>query len=69
MFYGGAPKAVLEMVDKDVLCQLSVEILETENKLGYGFAGSLFNCVKLAKQFAYGDNRVPTSWNVVNSPG
>ena len=43
------------MVDKDILCQLSVEILETEDKLGYDFVGSLFDRVKLAKQFTYGD--------------
>ena len=50
------PKAgkerVLEVVCQDISCHLSVHILETEEELGNGFMGSLFDHVELAKQFA-----------------
>ena len=47
------PKAgeerILEMVDRDIVSHLSVEILEAKDKLGYSFVGPLFDRVKLAK--------------------
>ena len=46
---------VLEVVCRDVSCYLSIQILETEDELGDGSMGSLFDSVQLAKQFVYGD--------------
>ena len=49
---------VLEVVFQDVSCHLLIQILETQDELGDGFAGSLFDSVELAKQFEYGDRMV-----------
>ena len=46
---------ILEMVCRDISCYLLIQILETQDELGDGFMGSLFDSVELAKQFAYGD--------------
>ena len=53
MLCGGALEAgkerIREVVGRDVAGHLSIQILETENKLGDDFVGSLFDGIELAK--------------------
>ena len=53
MLCRGARKAdkkhIHEVVGRDVAGHLSIQILETENKLGDDFVGSLFDGIELAK--------------------